>query len=283
LLAPFAAAWVALLAVPAYPEPATEYDERSEELKVELAKAPKDASVHFRFAEARAECGDWDGAAAALERVNALAPGRFRINLLYTMIHFGRGSFEEAVASANRALVDVPNDVRPLRIRARAFLAMGRTEAGLADYREVLATKTEVGADFFIEFATALAAANRQSEAISSVNEGIRRIGLEPALVTRAMELEWAAGRYADALRRLDELEQTAPRKEPIMAKRAAMLLAAGRTREAHAAWEQLYAQLHALSPLERGTPLNAELLKQATVALGKPLPQPVLASPTAH
>ncbi len=84
----------------------------------------------------------------------------------------------------------------------------------------------------------------------------------------KALELEVVLGRYDAALTRVEVLQQTAPRPEPWMAKRASVLAQAGRIRESQAAWQALITHILALPNLERGAHAMQLIAEQAQQAL---------------
>ena len=75
------------------------------------------------------------------------------------------------------------------------------------------------------------------------LGQGIAKLGMIPSLALRAMDLEIATGQFESALSRIGVLQKTAPRPEPWMAKRAAVLTQAGQLAEARVAWEALLAR----------------------------------------
>ena len=78
------------------------------------------------------------------------------------------------------------------------------------------------------EVAGALASHGYEKEAAGVLDTGIEKLGKIPSLVLRALDLEIAAKDFDAALRRIEHTRERAPRPEPWMARRAAVL-AAGR------------------------------------------------------
>ncbi len=255
--------------------------EKIEQLTAALIENPRDAEKRFALAAALIEHGDWPLAQAHLDRVEEMAPGKFSIDLLRGEAWLASGQPAAAKQALDRFLDAHPGDARALAFRARSLAALGETRAGLADYRAALRHNPLADADLVQETADALAAHGQSEEAILVLTAGLSRLGPVPSLVLRAMDLEIKAGRFEVALTRVDVLQKTAPRPEPWMAKRAALLGQAGRTGEARAAWAMLAAHLAALPPLDRGSPAIGALTEEVRRALDQTSgPAPVFAPP---
>src|SRR2546423_1821416 len=76
-----------------------------------------------------------------------------------------------------------------------------------------------------------------ERRAIAQLDRGLARWPGAWPLVSRALDLERAAGRYDAALARLDALSATSPARPELLAMRGDVLAAAGRRLEAGEAW----------------------------------------------
>ena len=243
-------------------------DERIAELTEDLVKSPGDASLHFQLAEANCQHEDWPAALLALARAEELAPGKFPSDLIRGRVALGTGEPADAKKSFDHFLAGHPGNPQVLVLRARALAQLGKDEACLADYRAALAASKNPEPDLFQEAAEALVFRGRDEEAMRVLGDGIAKLGPVPSLVLKALGLELAAGQFDSALLRVDVMRISAPRPEPWMAKRAAILEQAGRSDDARAAWQALAAHLAALPNLQRGSHSMSTLAEQAQQAL---------------
>jgi predicted Zn-dependent protease len=168
----------------------------------------------------------------------------------------------------DRLLAQHPENLGAVVLRGRILLHLGETEAGLADFRTALAPPALPEPDLVREAADALAAAGRTTEALTTLDAGMARIGRAPSLVLRALELECEAGQVEAALARVDAVQRDAPRPEPWMAQRASLLASAGRIGESRAAWHALREHLAALPLQDRGSHAMSTLLERTLRAL---------------
>ena len=83
-----------------------------------------------------------------------------------------------------------------------------------------------------------------------------------------AVELEVEAGRYDEALRRIDRLASGSARQEPWLMRKGALLEAAGRPDEAIAVYSEALEAIETLSPRRRGTKAVQRLETEALTAL---------------
>lgn len=256
-------------------------DERIAELKAELVKTPDDAMTHYMLADAHVQHEDWVAAMRSLARAEELAPGKFPTDLVRAQVNLGAGRPEEARLALDRLLAQLPGNVRALALRARAFALLKDDERCVADFRAALEGASAPELDLIEEASSALAARGFQDEAAQVLSAGIARVGPVPSLVLKALDLEFATGRLEAALARVEAMQKAAPRPEPWMARRAALLEQAGRKEEARTAWQALDARLTALPPLERGSQPIASLAGEVRRALGQGTrPAPVVAPP---
>ena len=246
------------------------YHERIAELTAETKKNPSDPLLHFALANLHGQHGDLKLALLNVDRVEALAPGKFLTDLLRGQAWLVAGEFAKAKEALDRQLVCHPESGQAWLLRARANQKMGQHPASLADYREALKRTASPDPDLVQEVAEALATHGQAEEAAQVLAAGIDKLGKIPSLVLRALDLEIALNDFDAALRRVEEARQTAPRPEPWMARRAAVLTKAGRIEEARTAWKALLAHLDSLPARERNSNSMSRLAKEAHNALAK-------------
>ena len=244
--------------------------ERIAELSAEVATKPDNAELRYQLAEMCCRHGDWQLALTNLDRVDQLAPGRFPTDLIRGRSALGAGKAEEAKTALDRFIAAHPANQQALILRARAFERLGKNEPCLDDYRAALAAKEHPEPDLFVEAADALVFRGHAEEALRVLDAGMAELGVIPSLSLKALAMEVSLKHYDAAFARLDALQKAAPRPEPWMAKRAALLEQAGRHDESRAAWESLATHLAALPNAERQSHAMSALAEQAQLALRK-------------
>jgi predicted Zn-dependent protease len=244
------------------------FHERMEYLTTALEKTPSDPVMRFELAALHAQHGDTALALKNLDKVDAVVPGKFPTDLIRGEAYFVAHDYGKAKLALDRQLTSHPETARAWVLRARAEQELGQQAASLADYREALKRTTSPEPDLFQELADALIAADKKSEADEVLAAGIEKLGKIPSLVLRAVDLEVDMKNFDAALRRIDQAQQDAPRPEPWMARRAAVLAKAGRIEESRAAWKALLDRLDSLPDNERASRAMSQLRDEARTAL---------------
>lgn len=246
------------------------YHERMDYLTKAIKESPSDPALRFELANLHGQHGDLELALKGLDKIDALAPGKYPTDLLRGQAYLVARDFAQAKQAFDRQLVSHPEMARAWLLRARAERELGQKEASLADYREALKRTTSPEPDLIEEVAGALAAEGKKEEAAQVLAAGIEKLGKIPSLVLRAVDLEIETKNFDAALRRIDQARQEAPRPEPWMARRAAVLAQAGRIEESRAAWKTLLEHLESLPENERSSRAMSTLTKEAREALAK-------------
>ena len=133
------------------------FHERIAYLTAEAKKKPSDPLLHFELANLHGQHGDLQLALLNLDRVDALAPGKFLTDLLRGEAWLVAGEFTKAKEALDRQLVSHPECARAWLLRARAERKLGQDAASLADYREALKRTASPEPDLVQEVAGALA------------------------------------------------------------------------------------------------------------------------------
>jgi tetratricopeptide (TPR) repeat protein len=239
-------------------------------LTVAVETNPSDPLLRFELANLHGQHGDLELALQNLDRVDALAPGKFLTDLLRGDAFLVAGQFTKAKEALDRQLVSHPENARAWLIQARVERQLGHDTACLTDYREAFKRTPSPDPDIVQEVADALATRGCQSEAAKVLATGIEKLGKIPSLVLRALDLELAMKNFDAALRRVEEAQHDAPRPEPWMARRAAILEQAGRLDESRAAWKALAEHLSSLPDQERTSRAMTTIADEAHRALDK-------------
>lgn len=245
-----------------------------------LESAPDDAELRFRLACAHVEHGEWEQALVELERVERLRPGGFPTAYIQGRALADGGHWAAARVALAEFLQSQPGHAGALAQRGRVLAALGLKDEAARDYESALAATDAPELAWYAEAAGLLSALDRRRDAARLLRQGLARLPDDPELLSASLDAELAAGNADEALACVDRLQRNAPRPEPWMARRAAVLLQAGRKTEARAAWQALHDHLMALPNLERGTPLLGGLLTEARQALGTAAPAAVFAPP---
>lgn len=244
------------------------YHERLAYLTEEVKKNPSDPRLHFELGDLLGQHGDLKLSLDNLDRVDALASGKFQTDLLRGQALLVAGQPAKAKEALDRQIASQPECVPARLLRARASQRIGEGAASLADYRDVWSRTPLPEPDLVQEVADALAAQGCQTEAAQVLAQGIEKLGRIPSLVLRAMDLEIASKNFDAALGRVEAMCQSAPRPEPWMARRASILAQAGRIEESSAAWNALVKHLAELPNQERGSHAMSKLMEEARHAL---------------
>jgi tetratricopeptide (TPR) repeat protein len=244
------------------------FHERIDYLTKALEQAPSDPMLRFELANLYGLHGDTQLALENLDKVDALAPGKFPTDLTRGDALLVARNFSKAKEVLDRQLSSHPETARAWLLRARAKQELGQKEASLSDYREALKRASSPEPDLMEELANALSAAGKKEEAIQVLTAGIEKLGKIPSLVLRAVDLEMEMRKFDAALCRIEQAQEQAPRPEPWMARRAEVLAQAGRIEESRSAWKELLARLGSLPDYERSSNAMSQLSERARNAL---------------
>jgi tetratricopeptide (TPR) repeat protein len=247
-----------------------DYHERMDYLTKAIQQNPSDPVLRFELANLHGQHGDLALALKDLDKIDELAPGKYPTDLLRGQAYLVARDFPKARQAFDRQIGSHPEMARAWLLRARAERELGQREASLADYREALKRTTSPEPDLIEEVAGALAADGKKEEAAQVLAGGIEKLGKIPSLVLRAVDLEIEAKNFDAALLRLEQARKDAPRPEPWMARKAAVLAQAGRMEESRAAWKALLEHLESLPEQERSSRAMSALTQEARDALAK-------------
>ncbi len=231
---------------------------------------PGNAALYLKRGELHRAHREWDAAQADYDRALELSPGLEIVDIARGKMFLEAGWPLSAEAALNRFLSRHTNHAEALIVRARTRAKLGSHLAAAADYTGAIAQERQPGPELFIERAQALIAAGKPhyDDALQGLDEGVRRLGPLVTLQLYAIDLEVKQGRIDQALARLDQLAAKSPRKETWLARRGEILLEAGRTHEAHAAFQAALKAMNSLPPSRRRVPAMIELEKRLMLAL---------------
>lgn len=247
------------------------YHNRLAEIARELESRPSDPALFRQRALLHVSHEDWQAALVDLEQVDRLTSDQIDTSWLRAQALDIGGQPAAAKGVLDVFLKRYPDHAGALATRARVLVKLAEPEAALTDYRTALSKSPHAEPELVQEVVETLTTQKLHEEAASLLETNLRRLGNSPGLVMKALELELMLGRYDDALARVEELQKSAPRPEPWMARRASVLAQAGRFSESIAAWQALHTHTQSLPNLERGAhamQLIAEQAQQAVASL---------------
>lgn len=247
------------------------FHEMMDELAVEMTARPQDSTLYVRRTQLYLEHGEWKAALTDIERAERLGSDTAALDLLRAQALALGGLHTQADALLSDFLKDHAEHGFAHLVHARVLAKMERFDESLKAYRTGLRRTADPEPDLYLEIVQAFTAQKLNSEAIELLQLGIARRGNVPSLVLKVMELEIAQAKYDAALARVEVMQQQAPRPEPWMARRAALLQQASRTQEARAAWTTLRDHILGLPNLERGSHAMSLILEETQRALAAP------------
>jgi tetratricopeptide (TPR) repeat protein len=210
----------------------------------------KRAGLHHEHEDFASAMADYDEAAKLDPRMDAITFGRAR-----TL--FQAGQLRSAREALDDYLTRRTQHADGFLLRARVLVALKDHVGAISDFDRYLAVTPEPTPESFLERAAAHAASGEAARAVSSLDEGLGRLGNLVTLQSAAIALELDLKRYDSALTRVDRVMASLQRKEVWLARRGEILDTANRHedalrayREALAALEQLPAQHRNVKPM---------------------------------
>ena len=236
-------------------------------ITAKIKRDPKNASLYLQRGELHRLHHDWRRAAADYDRAARLQPGLTIVDLARGRLLFESGSFQRAKFVLDRFLMQQPNHFEALTTRARVLAKLGSTAAAVKDFDQAIAQSPEP--ELYLERAETLAKdGKRIDEALSGLDEGIKRLGPIVTLQLTAIELELRRHNYEGALSRLDLIAAQSERKEAWLVRRGEILKLAGRDEEARAAFNAALFAIESLPPARRQSRAVTALQVRARSAL---------------
>jgi tetratricopeptide (TPR) repeat protein len=245
------------------------------QIDADLKAQPENAALWYRRAMLDFEHEDWDRAFIDLDKTEKLAPKKFPILWIKGQILAAQGNYTEAKSTLDDFLKNQPDHSGGLASRARIHFKLGNAEAAIRDFRTALTNIPDAGPDFIQEVSQSLAAYHLTDESIFVIESALKRLGPIPSLQLKLIDIEVAAGRYDQALNRLDTYQVSAPRPEPWMVKRASIFAQADRLAESRAAWQAILHHLNQLPASERNSHAMSLVAEQTRDALSALHSQP--------
>jgi len=231
-----------------------ELHERIAAVDRELEAAPADASLYLERAELLRLHVAWDRALRDIARAAELDPTLVDVEFARARLYADMGWSELARESVDTFLEARPLEAAGFFFSSRLFEAQGRLGAAHAHICRGIELSARPEPDYFLRRADLAAAlwSGDVPRVVEGLDAGIERIGSVVALELRAMDLLRGAEQWDAALVRLERVASRSARKERWLAVRGDILHDAGRTTEAHTAFEQARRALALLRPAQR-------------------------------
>lgn len=228
----------------------------------DIEKSPGNAEVYLRRAELYRLHQMWPEAEADIAKAVSLSPGLPLVDLCLGRLRMDTTWPLTARAHFDRFLAKYPDHVEALTLRSRIWQQLGQPLNASEDLARAARATPENAPELYIERAQALASAgsSQWENALTVLDDGIRKMGPLVTLQLTAIDIELRRQNYDGALSRVDAVAARSPRKESWLARRGEILLQAGRSDEARQAYQSALAALDTLPPVRRNVPAVLDL-----------------------
>lgn len=263
--------WLILAFMPLQVRGEDEVAEMLEIFTKQLETAPHNTEVLMLRARMFLVARQYDQALADLNLAGRLKPSA-EIEREKARALIEGGWKEEGLKKANDYIRSNPKDWEAYTIRARLNQQLGKVDEANRDYGLALENAPQPSLELYIERAKLLnsAGGTYPSQAIATLESGIKRIGSVVTLEQAALEVEKAQGNYDAALSRLERMTKKMPLKDTFLAERGDILAQAGRYDEAHEAYQAALDELGKLPAFKRNLPIKQEQEKALRVVADK-------------
>lgn len=234
------------------------------------------AQLYLERGELYREDQNWDAAEADYAKAEQLDPKLVGVDFCRARVLDDAGRLPESRAIYDKYLSRYPTDGEAFIGRARVLVKLNQRKAAIPDYRRGLELSRDPQPEYFLELAQNLIAEGQESEALQSLDDGIKKLGPIPSLQTFALDIEVQRKNYDAAVTRLETVMKPASRKESWLARRGDILLLAGKLAEARKSFEAAVAAIQILPWRIQQGPAMLELRARVEAELKK------LDSPTA-
>lgn len=234
----------------------------------EIAKSPS-AALFLRRGILHHQHEDYGRAIDDYDRAEQLEPTLGAIGFARSRTLYQSGQFTAARAALDKYLAQTPAHAEAFLLRARVLVSLKEHASAVRDFDRNLALALEPLPDCYIERAAALSASGDRQAGLSSLDEGIRRLGNLVTLQNVAIALELDLGRPDAALARVDRIMTGLDRTESWLARRGEILETAGRPDEARRAYRGALSAIERLPLQHRGAKSMRELQDRLRLKLG--------------
>lgn len=208
-------------------------------LNREIRESPPSAALYLKRGELHRLHRNWPAALIDYEQAARLEPQNPTVSYYRGRMWFEAGQPERAKPALDRFLAVRPDHADALLVRSRVLAVLGARLSAVDDLTRVITLLDPPTPEVYLERARLLEAQGGTyiDRALAGLDEGIAQLGPLVTLVQFAIEVEQRRGRYLSALARLDGLPRNITAQAPWLGLRGDLLLAAGRIKEARAAY----------------------------------------------
>ncbi len=199
----------------------------------QIEKDPANAALYLKRAELYRLHAEWKNSENDFARVEKLDSNLTIVNLGRGRLWFDSGQFAKAKRALEKFLGSEPQSFEGVLTMARVQAKLRQSSAAVKYFSEAIRLAPQDSAEIYLERAEASIAANRPTEALNGLDEGLKKFPNLVTLASAAIDLEVRRRNYTAALERLDRLTATMERKETFLVRRGEILLRAKRPCEA--------------------------------------------------
>ena len=222
-----------------------------------------DPSLALQQAGLMAQQGDIAAASGLLRQTAALWPD-LDIGFHKALILYESREFEDAIELFSQVLEADPGSFWSFYYRAQSAAALGQLDGAIADYRSLLAMRSDLSPGYYLTMADWLVADGKEGieEAISLLDQRMEEVGASSVLLQRSIELEVTRGNIPAAIDRTALFDPRLKATPEWKTRLAELLFQQGRYPEAAAYLQVAREQILDMKP----TPARRETLRQIIV-----------------
>jgi len=210
-----------------------------EQLSHLIDKTPNQVELYLKRGELYRLHQDINATLADFTHAAKIAPKQAITNLFLSRAYLDNKQYQLAETTISRFLSAQPQHAMGLIIRARAFTALNHHLKAAADYTQALNLMEPPQPAYYLERAKVLQkqGASYFNQAITGLDEGIKKLGPLVVLQLEAIHLLEKQHRYKEALQRVDTLISQTQRKEKWFLMRGKLLILSTQYTEAKEAF----------------------------------------------
>ena len=225
-----------------------------------IAASPARRDVYLIRADCYRRQGVWVHALEDISRAQSLGSPADSIAVGRAKVFLDQGRPELAATELQAVSACASPEVHTLR--AEAMGRTGKTREAVAALDQAIELNPDLGPEIYLERARLLLVLDppQRQDALTGLNRALTRMGPVPGLSFMAAEIASDLGNHDHALELLDRLAPYCQRQEDMLARRGDILVKAGRTLEAQAAYTEALARIDSAPPSPTSTRLGERL-----------------------
>jgi tetratricopeptide (TPR) repeat protein len=237
------------------------------DVSTQIEKQPT-AALFLRRGELEREHCEYERALVDYQKAAELDPKMDVVFLCRGKALLEAGRPAPAREALDRFLSTKPDHGDGYLTRARVLVALNDFALAADDFTRSIEHTKEPRPEHFLERALALEQAGDPDSAVAGLEEGMKRLGPITTLQEAAVAIEMKQRLFDAAMKRMDSLIGQATRKESWQARKADLLVQAGRPDQAQRAYRESLASIESLPPRLRSLQPMQDLEKAVRAAL---------------